>query len=296
MADEITSLEEAFGAAKAQLDGPPADDTLSQEDSPSEPATPDVDDQAEASNPDLQAFLNEVVLDDAPESTTDTTSDDFWNTAVELEEGTTIPLSEMRNGFLRQADYTRKTQALAEQRKQAENALGFYQKFIDDPQEFARAVAVDQGWLTSEQREPVTQVEGLVRPTEDEWNQQLDALVTERLEADPRLQQARQIEAQSVLDAKFAEIETSLGATLPNAVRAEIIAEASRRQNYDLELVTQYWIGQQREGRRSGDQLKNSASARPQSAGAVATEEVPVVVSTFEDAVLAAKAELTAAG
>jgi len=291
MADEITSLEEAFGAAKAQLE--PTGD-LVVDAAGTEDISTTGDDQPEASNPELQTLLNEYGPDVSPESGIDIESPGFWNTPVEVGEGLTVPLSEMRNGFLRQADYTRKTQALAEQRRQSEAALSFFESYTADPQAFARAVGVKHGWISEEADAPAVDVPGTELPTQEQLDERIDGLVEERLRSDPRFETARLAEAQHVLDDKFTEIETSLGVTLPNTVRKEIVDIAASRQNYDLELVTNYWISQQRNLQRSGEQLKHGATGRPQSAGHAASEDVPQEISTFADAVLAAKAELGA--
>lgn len=45
-----------------------------------------------------------------------------------------IPIDELKNGYLRQSDYTKKTQEVSNQRKEAEDALKLYQQLKSDPQ------------------------------------------------------------------------------------------------------------------------------------------------------------------
>lgn len=62
----------------------------------------------------------------------DTTSAKHVKVTVDGEE-LTVPLGEVLNGYTRQADYTRKTQQLAEQRREAEEALQVYQALRTNP-------------------------------------------------------------------------------------------------------------------------------------------------------------------
>jgi hypothetical protein len=292
MADEIRSIADAFNAAKSDDPTIPADSDITP---PAVEQAPTVDsDQSEASNPELQAIFDSVDTPVDPDSSIDTQSPGFWNTPIELGEGMSVPLSELRNGYMMQADYTRKTQAVAAEAKRLEQAEQFFQSFQADPQEFARAIAVKQGWLAEDARNPVTEVPGVAAQSIEEQMGQVDQLVEERIQSDPRMAMARQLEAKATIEGKFTEIEQRLGVQIPNTARGEIVLEARRRNVYDLDLITDHWMNTQRDKHRSGAQLKQGASARPQSAGNMATGDVPQEISSFADAVLAAKAELNA--
>lgn len=56
-----------------------------------------------------------------------------------------VPLAELRNGYMRQADYTRKTQELAQARKDAEWAQAMRSAFSADPQGTISALAEHLG-------------------------------------------------------------------------------------------------------------------------------------------------------
>jgi hypothetical protein len=45
-----------------------------------------------------------------------------------------VPVEELKNGYFRQSDYTKKTQDLAHQRKEAEEAIKFYEHLRSNPQ------------------------------------------------------------------------------------------------------------------------------------------------------------------
>lgn len=49
-------------------------------------------------------------------------------------DGQELGLDELKNGYLRQSDYTKKTQELSRQRKEAEEALNFYESLKTNPQ------------------------------------------------------------------------------------------------------------------------------------------------------------------
>ncbi len=292
MADEITSVAEAFNAARLEYPAasPEGDITPPAVEQAPAPGT----DQSEASDPELQAIFNSVESPEALEGSIDVESPDFWNTTVTLEGGIPVSLSDLRSGYMMHSDYTQKTQVVAAQAKQLEDADKFYQSYKADPQEFARAMAVQQGWLANDITTPVVEVPGLVPDTPEELMKTVDQLVEERMKNDPRMLAGQQAEAKATIDAKFIEIETRLGVTIPDTARGEIVLEARRRNVYDLDLITEHWMNQQRDKYRSGAQLKQSAAARPQSAGGIGSGEVPETISTFADAVLAAKAELNA--
>lgn len=111
------TLEEAASAFEAILAGGDADnpEEPKKKDEPEEPeASETVEDDAEGDDND-----EEEGSDDEPEKKQDASEDDKPVVTVEID-GKPIELtkSEIQSGYLRQADYTRKTQALAEERKQ----------------------------------------------------------------------------------------------------------------------------------------------------------------------------------
>lgn len=72
--------------------------------------------QPEAETPELE----EEAPEEQPEPEAETTEDDPLVKIKVNGEEIEVPLSELKNGYQRQADYTRKTMEVAEQRKQAE--------------------------------------------------------------------------------------------------------------------------------------------------------------------------------
>lgn len=98
-----------------------------------EGATPEVD--PFTSEPqDLGEALAAAFADEqaAPE-TTEPTNGEVKPTTYTLSDGTEVPLEELEKGYLRQADYTKKTQSLAEQRAEAAQALALMEALVDNP-------------------------------------------------------------------------------------------------------------------------------------------------------------------
>jgi hypothetical protein len=74
--------------------------------------------------------------------------DNFANHKVTVKVGGAeerVPLAELRNGYMRQADYTRKTQELSQARKDAEWAAAMRSAFASDPQGTLTALAEHLG-------------------------------------------------------------------------------------------------------------------------------------------------------
>ena len=59
--------------------------------------------------------------------------DEYGNYLVPLDDGEAVPLAELRNSGLRQADYTRKTQELAETRREYEQAIALQKVLKANP-------------------------------------------------------------------------------------------------------------------------------------------------------------------
>src|SRR5699024_1006766 len=67
-------------------------------------------------------------------------------------DGTPVPIEELRQGYLRQSDYTRKTQELSQFKQQTEIAQKYYEAIQTDP-EFAENIArrFDLPYMTAEE-------------------------------------------------------------------------------------------------------------------------------------------------
>jgi hypothetical protein len=290
----ISTVEEAFAAAKAEMGegSQPGSSTVetvgqSTETAPDQPGT----------NPDTQALLDS--LTEQPAVTGDPTelgSEAWWQQNVELD-GEQIQLKDLRDGNLRHSDYTKKTQALADERRALTEAAKFHQDFTENPEEFAKALAVKYGWVDESQTGPIMEVDLPGIFTAEQLDAKVNELVNERLANDPLMHEAKVIDAQRQIDEEFGRLEKELHGTISADLRQSIIAEAIERQVWDLEILLRARMATQLDRQRTSDNLARSASSRPQSGGGLGSNPDANNASapqTVEEAWLAAKAEAAA--
>lgn len=305
MADGIADLAEAFAAAEAALE-------LGDSTAPDETALPAVEsaptDEVEhvedgpVDDPKVTETATEIeslIPEDGEEieepSAPALGSPEFWDQDVQVTtvEGTRhVKVGELRDGYLRQADYTQKTQELAEQRKLLGEATEFLSAFNADPLAFARTLAVRAG-LIGEGDEPVKEIEAAKIPAPEDLEAEIQRRVQERLQTDPTMREARIAAARAELDRTFAEIETSNSVKLSKEARQQIVDEAVRRGVADLDLVFQALWSKVRAGAESRGSLKRVAPTKSGSAPAVGTTTTTGVPDTVADAMNLALAELS---
>ena len=158
-----------------------------------------------------------------------------------LEDGTKLTAGELRNGGLRQADYTRKTQHLAQVLQQAQNAVdrgkGIVQKILgnETAQEFLKEhpEALDLMLKNPDQAEAM-----LSNPAAlDRFWQQYEALAD-----DPQLAQALVDRSQSQQAVQQLELVTRANAVsrLGRDVAAQIAEVGEQFEGVDANEVTKY--------------------------------------------------------
>ena len=83
---------------------------------------------------------------------------------VELEGGKKVKMSELKKGYMMQSDYTTKTQALAEQRKEVEELVNLANYLKANPKKLERIIAIldEKGEAITEKKEEIKdELEGL---------------------------------------------------------------------------------------------------------------------------------------
>lgn len=285
----IETIEEAFRASKAEGQHA-ADLAVGASTPPESESDPAATDQPEL-NTEAQALLDSEL--EQPDSPLTPENPGFWAQQVDID-GEVIPLGEMRNGYLRQSDYTKKTQALAEERRQTEDATKLFQSYSEDPSEFARALAVEHGWLDPSRQTPLKKIDIPKPLSEAELSARLDELVEERLASDPRVEQATLVEQQRLIEDEFGRLEQKHGVTLSDQRRNELLAEAVERQVFDLDLLLTAKLAELERKARSSDQVIRSGTARPQARGNIGQSPDVAPPSSFEEAWAQAKAEQVA--
>ncbi len=225
-------------------------------------------------------------------------SDDFFSTNVEIETAdgvVTVNISELTDGYLRQGDYTRKTQGLATERERLTEASEFMSKFQEDPVAFAQALAVKAG-LVEEGSVPVVDIDEVAKMlTPEQFEAEIQARVDARFQEDPRSADLAIADARAKANALFASIEATHSVTLDDDVRQSIIDEAARRNTGDFELVFEAKLNRVKSKRSQGQNLRDAAPSRPTRPAAPGSDaDSEPVIETAEDAFLAAEAELNA--
>jgi len=222
-------------------------------------------------------------------------SSEFWNQAVEVTtvNGTQqVPLGQLRDGFMRQADYTQKTQEVAALRSHLGDATEFLERYQSDPAAFARAVAVEQG-LIFQGDKPVTEARGIKAPSAAEIDQRVEQMVNERVSADPAVQEALTANAHATVEVEFDRLETVHQVKLSPEIRESITKEAIERGVPDFDLLLRARLASVQDQRRQTGQLQGAAPSRPgmSPGGAQQAPEAAPPITTIQEAWSAASLE-----
>jgi hypothetical protein len=109
-----------------------------------------------------------------------------------------VPVSELRNGYMRHADYTRKTQEAARVRQEAADAMSILQALQADPQGFLQNLSQALG----------AQAPGGGDTPDDEY---LDPTEREIRELKNQLDTLQKFERQRIFDAEVSKLQTKYG-------------------------------------------------------------------------------------
>ncbi len=296
---------EAPSETEATLPVVEAEPAAEQEQAPEAPVD-QAEEVADANQPKVDAEMQELVDgfvdEEAGEAEADpveafVNSEEFFNTRVELktsEGNVTVDIGELTDGYLRQSDYTVKTQAVAAERDALKEASKFIAAFQADPVDFAKSLAVQAG-LIEEGDTPVKVVEIAKVLSAEEVEAEVVKRVDERFDSDPRTADLVLAQAQATAIAEFARIEQEYSVNLTPEVRTSIIDEAARRGTGDLELVFEAMANRASVSKREQGSLRDAAPSRPTrpaAPGDADSEPSKPVIETVEDAFVAAEAEL----
>ena len=308
MPDGIETLEEAFAAAASESEEVQTDDSETAEPAVEEEEAeaseqaedeasdqPDVADESEADEDDMQSIVDDMLKQDPPSDEEDTETAEITDESVvtvDLGNGAEeVTIKQLVEGNLRQADYTRKTQELAAQRGDSEDAIAFHQAFTEDPMGFAAALAARAG-LIDENAQPVKRVEAAKFQTQEEVEAEIERRVEERVQEDPRIRDSEIAAARVRVNAVFDGLETEFGVSLDAKQRQAIIDEAARRGTGDVELVFKSNLYDAQKRRQRAEGKKNAATAKPTASPATPPEdeEQQEAINSVDDAFEAALA------
>jgi hypothetical protein len=195
--------------------------------------------------------------DNGPGPDPQTISDEPTFTVKVRGEEQVVPLSELVNGYSRTADYTLKTQELAQQRQEAEQGIRILQAFQRDPESTLRALQDAYGFgAEPDEVEEIDPDEARLR--------QFEAF----------MQEQRERELNAHIDAEFARLERTYG----EYDQAELAAFMLQNNIQSFDAAFKAWRFDSVYGRAQSDQqateakqsLPPVAGGRGVQAGAVA--------------------------
>jgi hypothetical protein len=186
-----------------------------------------------------------------------------WDAEVEIETvqgNQRVALKEMRNGYLRQADYTQKTQELARERELVADAVSFFGEFSKDPNTFARYLAVRAGLVTDTE---APQLEGVQLYTQADLEAAVDAKVEERIKEHPQVREAEITAQVAEVRRQFDVIEEQFKVDLTQDHKRMILQRAQKDQTANLPLVFQAMLYEASAMEQEKARLAGATTARP---------------------------------
>ncbi len=257
------SIKEAF--AQAEEDQSVVADGGEPTSSPSEPENTLVVEQP-AVETEAEDGLFDVLVDTEEQSEGESFS------VIVNGQATNVTKDELLSGYMRQADYTQKTQELADLGRQADKAITLMRLLEEQPVETVRklyqtinsgapiAGVVDATVTTpsSNQNNAPTDVNALV-----------DARVAELLASDPNLVSIQQSQALVQVNKEFTEIEEMYNVTLSDSDKEQTLLAAQRYDTDDIKFVFGGLMNQAAQKKEALVNAKNAASAAPTSADPV---------------------------
>jgi hypothetical protein len=194
------------------------------------------------------------------------------DTVVELPNVGKKSLRELMEGYLRQDDYTQKTQTLAEQRKDAERAIKLYDLMKEDTVGTIASLAVDAGLVDSDQlgdAKPSFAVKQFfeddrqVAPTEESIDEVVARKVAEALGENEQLKQMQQQDATNQIISDLNDIERDYEDTLDDADRRAILQRALQEDNPNLEHVYLRMQAELTRAQAVKQRIKDGTTPRP---------------------------------
>ena len=313
MPEGITNLEAAFAEAASESDLVQSDDVEVAEPAAeaedvveSEQADPEAVDQPDvAETPaeevdEQQALVDSLLEDEAsedPDQSDDAGALDL-STEIEIDFGDgaeTVTIQDLVDGRLRQADYTRKTQALAAEKADFETAVEFHKQFESDPIAFAKLLAVRANLISEQDAGQLPDTEVATIQSQADIEAEVEKRVQERLASDPLMQEAAVAATWARVNATFDQIEADNGGiTISPEVRQSIVDEGARRGVNDLELIFQARMAkaQAKRDRAAEKRKASSTPSKPSPASAPTDDDPDEVYDSVDKAFLSALAEV----
>lgn len=197
-----------------------------------------------------------------------------------------VSLQELKDGYLRNADYTRKTQALSGQKKQLEQADRFWKALEADPLGVARTLAVKAG-LIAEDAQPLVNVDIAPLRTEAEIEAEVERRVAMKVGNHPTVLAAAHANSQAWLKNELARVDQLAGRPLPKESQAKLLKAANALGVTDLVVVYNHLMAEQMRRQQAAAAIREAAPERA-SVRSTGVKPVEEAIDSFDDAVEAA--------
>lgn len=263
------AAQEALGAWEGDADPPVIpDDFLGQADTEEQEQAEAVIEEPEA---EPEVFGDDAPVGDEPEELFELEGETPQAPpAINVESLTfTLPgidkpvsFQEMRDGYLRQADYTRKTQEVAKQRNENEQAIKLWDAIQADPVNVAKVIAVQAG-LLDENAVPVKQIDFSPIRTTVEVEAEINRRVEEAVASHPVVTEAAKVKWDNWLNGEFTRLEQTHQVKLGPKSRQRILRRAAQAQVTDLDLVFQSLMAERNAKQAAAEAVRNAAPSRP---------------------------------
>ena len=307
MPDETTStqaqdltIEALFANAEAEVEGLATDtdaESLSPEDNADALVVDEQSDDDDEGLDDEQAVETEDEFSFDVEDDDSNTAGDVLPETVEVPGHGEVPFGELRDGYLRQSDYTKKTQELAAERKafadEQAAAAKIMDSLSDDPVGVAAYLAVQTGLLTEDQLNGklIADLRDTVKiPKASELEAEIAKRVEEAVSEHPRVKEAQAKAVQAEIDGEFEDIAKVVGKPLSEKARTQVMDYAYKHDIMDLRVAFDALSASAARKRASRTTLEAASTERPKTRGS-ALEGKPKAIDTIEDSFAQALSE-----
>lgn len=200
-----------------------------------------------------------------------------------------VGLAELKDGYLRQANYTQGKQALAEERRLNERAIKFWTAFENDPTGVARSIAEASG-LIEKGATPAVQVDLAPLRSQAQIDAEVNRRVAEAVANHPEVQKAALSNTRTWITSEFTRIETERGVKLGPKSRQAMLRLGSEKGITDLGVVYDVLQAERARKQAGVENLKQAAPAKR--TARITTQEVETEADSFEEAARRAAMEV----
>lgn len=209
--------------------------------------------------------------------------------------GELMTLDQLRSGNMMQADYTQKTQELADKMREADKALTLLRLLEERPLETVKQLyqAVSKGTSVTEVADANENTQlSEIQTVSTDIEALVEARVAEMLKNDPRLVQVENDQALETINSVFTEIEEMYNVKLTDADKERTLQEAVDRDTDDIKFVFGGLMNQANQKEIALRNAKKAASVVPEYAPP--NDKQPVASEKFQDFRSAVNAALAA--